>query len=69
MLEGDSRFSNYQTSDIINIKNKLAKKYKTDLEETIATQRYSFIENIKKDTVVKRKKRDTSACISQKFLI
>lgn len=54
LLEEDSRFSDYNSDKInLEIKN-LTKNYDTDLEEVIATERYTFIENIKKDVVKKK---------------
>ena len=47
LLEEDKRFEYLNTEEIKNISNELSKKYDTDLEETIATERYEFIENAK----------------------
>ena len=60
LLEEDQRFSKYQTADIKNIQKALAKEYATDMEETIATERYAFIEKVKKDIVVKKKMGETT---------
>ena len=51
LLEADSRFSNYETNEIKEIAQKLEEKYDTDLEEIIATERYNFIEKVKKASV------------------
>ena len=54
LLEEDRRFLNVDTNKIKIEREKLDEKYDTDLEEVIATERYSFIEKIKKETVSKR---------------
>ena len=51
LLESDLRFANKNTNGLENIKNELLKNYDTDLEEVIATERYSFIEKTKADCV------------------
>ena len=51
LLELDSRFSSRNIKDFENIRNELEKKYDTDLEEVIATERYSFIEKTKAECV------------------
>ena len=53
LLENDERFNNLNTYKYKNLSNELSKKYETDLEETIATQRYKFIENVKKESFKK----------------
>ena len=55
LLEMDRRFIGYNTKEIDNERNNLSKLYDadTDLEEVIATERYSFIEKVKKDAVKK----------------
>jgi len=52
LLEKDKRFESYQSQEIKDIAKLLEKNYDTDLEEVIATQRYDFIEKVKKKTVV-----------------
>lgn len=50
ILEKDQRFYNY-----INQKNEISqlqKRYDIDLEEVIATERYRFIENVKKECTI-----------------
>ena len=54
LLEDDERFDKYQTKEIKDIAKKLEENYDTDLEEVIATQRYSFIEKVKENTVEKK---------------
>lgn len=51
LLELDSRFSSKNIKNFENIRNELEKKYDTDLEEVIATERYSFIEKTKAECV------------------
>lgn len=51
LLEGDERFKELNTNKITNIVKEISRNYETDLEETIATQRYQFIEQVKKETV------------------
>lgn len=51
LLEDDNRFEELNTSKIKNIKQDLANNYNTDLEEIVATERYEFIEQAKKETV------------------
>ena len=59
MLEDDSRFSDLQNEKVLKIKEGLAKNYDTDLEETIATERYNFIETVKKDTFITKTAKET----------
>ena len=54
LLEDDNRFSEYKTDSMSKIIEDLEKNYDTDMEEEIATQRYKFIEELKKECVVKR---------------
>lgn len=53
LLENDRRFEKYQNLKTEEITKKLEDKYDTDLEEVIATERYEFIEKVKKASVVK----------------
>ena len=45
----DERFKDIQVKGLDKDLKELEKKYDTDLEEVIATERYEFIEKIKKD--------------------
>lgn len=47
ILEMDTRFSDKNTQEFNELREKLEKNYDTDLEEVIATERYSFIEKVK----------------------
>ena len=64
LLENDERFKNSNSPMIKRISNELFKKYDTDLEETVATERYKFIENVKSQSFKKMK---TSETISDKL--
>lgn len=48
LLENDERFKELNTTEIKAIATNVSKNYETDLEETIATERYTFIEKAKK---------------------
>lgn len=54
LLENDNRFEKYKTTTIKEISKKLEENYDTDLEEVIATERYNFIEKVKKESVVRK---------------
>ncbi|MBQ9298588.1 MAG: ferrous iron transport protein B [Clostridia bacterium] len=51
LLEKDNRFSKLNNSKTEEIINEISKFYDTDLEEVIATERYAFIEKVKKEAV------------------
>ena len=53
MLENDNRFESLQNTKSKEVIKVLETKYDTDLEEVIATERYEFIEKVKKASVVK----------------
>ena len=55
LLENDNRFNDYNTKRVKEIAGSLSTNYDTDLEETIATQRYRFIESIKERAFNKTK--------------
>ncbi|MBQ7409880.1 MAG: ferrous iron transport protein B [Clostridia bacterium] len=59
LLENDNRFENLQNEKFKEIAIKLQEKYDTDLEEVIATERYNFIEGVKKASVVKKETKET----------
>lgn len=59
LLEMDSRFVDYNTKEIDKEREALSKLYDTDLEEVIATERYSFIEKAKKECVKEKKQAET----------
>ena len=55
LLEMDQRFFDKNTSEFDEIRKDLEKEYDTDLEEVIATERYAFIEKVKKETCKEKK--------------
>lgn len=59
LLENDERFENLNTYKIKNIEQELSQNYVTDLEETIATERYKFIEQVKRQAVEKTVLKET----------
>lgn len=59
LLEEDERFENLNTINIKKIASQISGKYDTDLEETIAMQRYRFIENVKNKSFHKVKTTET----------
>lgn len=59
LLENDERFKELNTTDIKTIAKNLSQNYETDLEETIATERYLFIENAKKNSFKQSIKRES----------
>lgn len=52
LLEGDNRFENENSKEIKRISKEVSKNYVSDLEEVIATERYRFIEKVKKSSSV-----------------
>ena len=64
LLEMDSRFADKNTKEFDKIRSELEKNYDTDMEEIIATERYSFIENTKKECV---KEKTNTITISDKL--
>ena len=59
LLENDERFEDLNTYKTKNIQQELVQNYDTDLEETIATERYQFIEQVKKQTVEEKPLKET----------
>ena len=59
LLEKDGRFYNYKTNEISIIIGNEEQNYGTDLEEIIATERYTYIEKIKKEVAQKTKISET----------
>ena len=60
LLEKDNRFDSFESEYIKEITGKLQEEYDTDLEEVIATERYKFIENVKKESVEKKEMEESS---------
>ncbi len=59
LLEKDTRFTKYLTDDILEKVENLEKEYDTDFEEVIATERYKFIEKVKKQCYSHQKAQET----------
>lgn len=59
LLEKDERFKEYQIAEVKNIIKTLEKTYDTDLEEVIATERYHFIEKVKRASVVQKQEKES----------
>lgn len=59
LLEDDEGFKNLRTQKISLIGIETGKEYDTDLEEIIATERYSYIERVKKVSVSKKEMPET----------
>lgn len=59
LLEEDKDFEKFKTPEIASIVKETDKKYDTDLEETIATERYSYIEKVKKASIEKHQMPET----------
>lgn len=59
LLENDERFKEHRNIEIDKITLSIEENYDTDLEEVIATERYNFIEKVKKETVIEKKSLET----------
>ena len=69
LLENDERFEEINSYKIKNMAQNLSTLYDTDLEETIAIQRYRFIEQAKRQAVAKiPQKEDISNKLDKIFL-
>ena len=69
LLENDDRFKSIKNKRIEIIRQKLEEGYETDLEETIATQRYKFIEDIRKKCIVQKNVRESISDKIDRFLL
>ncbi|MBE5819354.1 MAG: ferrous iron transport protein B [Clostridiales bacterium] len=69
LLERDERFEYLNNFSINELVKELSDKYKDDLEEIIATQRYSFIENVKKFSVIEKQIKETGTDRIDKILL
>ena len=58
LLEADESFKELNTNKITDLVKETSINYETDLEETIATQRYQFVEQVKRETVQTKNKND-----------
>lgn len=59
LLENDERFKEHRNIEIDKIALSIEENYDTDLEEVIATERYNFIEKVKKEAVIEKKSLET----------
>lgn len=59
ILENDKMYSEFQTAEVRNIRQKIEEIYKEDIEELIANERYNYISKIK-NNVIKSKKIKTA---------
>ena len=69
ILESDTRFQDKNTDLFDNLKKELEKNYDTDLEEVIATERYSFIEKTKLECVKEKENVTTFSDKLDKLLL
>ena len=69
LLESDERFNNINTYGIKKLVSKLSGNYDVDLEETIATERYEFIEQVKKETIIKHNVKENISDKLDKILL
>ena len=69
LLEDDIRFHEKNNIKVKEIQVELSKNYDTDLEEIIATERYSFIENVKEKTFKRIKSEDSISDKLDKVLL
>lgn len=71
LLEDDKKFEDLNTLKIKNIQQELSQNYDTDLEEIIATERYGFIEQVKKKIIsyskLENKEKKINETISDKI--
>ncbi len=72
LLENDERFHKYDNKKIDDIRSKLSGLYDTDLEETIATERYDFVSasrnKVYKKNHIKNKKTNRTDKLDKIFL-
>ena len=72
LLENDKRFKEYNNKRINSIREKTSKLYETDLEETIATERYDFVSTsrnkVYKKNNIKNKKTNKTDKLDKIFL-
>ena len=69
LLEDDKRFEELNSYKIKNVTIDVSQYYETDLEEIIATERYHFIEQVKKNVMTQIKKEFMENKIEQHFSI
>jgi len=59
LIEREEKYSKFLDSKLLAEIERLEKEYGTDLEEVIATERYNFIENVKKLSIKQKIKRES----------
>jgi len=59
LLEREDKYSKLLDSNLLSQMETLEEEYKTDLEEVIATERYNFIENVKKLSIKQKIRRES----------
>ena len=69
LIEMDERFKYLNNPSISKLIQELSNNYEEDLEETIATQRYQFIEKIKKISVIEKQIKETISDKIDKILL
>ncbi|MBQ6992299.1 MAG: ferrous iron transport protein B [Clostridia bacterium] len=69
LIEKDERFKYLNTPSISKMVQELSDNYEEDLEEIIATQRYEFIEKIKKVSVIEKQIKETISDKIDKILL
>ena len=67
LLENDDRFKKYNTKKVDSMTSKISKLYETDLEETIATERYDFVKDIRNKVLKKNNDKNKKANITDKL--
>lgn len=69
LLENDERFKEHRNIEIDKMTLSIEENYDTDLEEVIATERYNFIEKVKKEAVIEKKSIETISDKLDKVLL
>ena len=68
LLEEDERFKEFDNSSIRKIRDRVSDLYETDLEETIATERYDFISKVRSEVFKKSNKASITDKLDKVFL-
>ncbi len=69
VLENDKGFKKYTTQELKNVIKEIESEYDTDLEEIIATERYAYIEKVKKICIKKKEMPETVSDKLDKILL
>lgn len=59
LLENDEKFKDFNVKSVSKIISNLEKEYDTDLEEIIATERYKFIEEAKRQAITRHRTKES----------